>query len=63
MDDLSGALETLGELLDDAREIVAALRAMREAYTHEQWEEMEDTHPTIIYLTCTCADLEATLGD
>ena len=63
MNDLSGALETLGELLDDAREVVAALRAMREAYTDDQWEQMESNHPAIVTLIISCVELEATLGD
>ena len=63
MDDLSGALETLGKLLDDAREVVAALRATREQYTDWELEAIEAKHPAIAALLSACIDLEATLGD
>jgi len=57
--DIATALIQLAELHDAAAEIPALLDACRAAYTDEEWEAMEEAHPTIAALISACCDIEA----
>lgn len=57
--DIATALIQLAELHDAAAEIPALLDACRAAYTDEEWEAMEEAHPTIAVLISACCDIEA----
>ena len=57
--DIAAALIQLAELHDAAAEIPALLEACRAAYTDEEWEAMEEAHPTIAALISACCDIEA----
>lgn len=57
--DIATALLQLAELHDAAAEIPALLEALRAAYADEEWEAMEEAHPTIAALVSACCDIEA----
>jgi hypothetical protein len=57
--DIATALIKLSELHDAAAEIPALLEACRSAYTDEEWEALEEAHPTIAALISACCDIEA----
>ena len=57
--DIDNALIQLAELHDAAAELPALLDACRAAYTDDEWEAMEQQHPTIATLISCCCDIEA----
>jgi len=57
--DIATALLQLAELHDAAAEIPSLLEALRAAYADEEWEAMEEAHPTIAALVSACCDIEA----
>ena len=57
--DIATALLQLAELHDAAAEIPALLEALRAAYSDEEWEAMEESHPAIAALVSACCDIEA----
>ena len=43
----------------DIAAAIALLEALRAAYSDEEWEAMEEAHPTIAALVSACCDIEA----
>lgn len=61
--DIPEALEKLTELHEAAAEIPALLEALRAAYSDEEWEAIEEAHPTVADLIAACCDIEAAITD
>jgi hypothetical protein len=56
--ELSQALIHMGYILDASKEVATAMQALRNAYTDDQWIEIEDRYPLIAELASACAGLE-----
>lgn len=57
--DITNALIQIAELHDAAAAIPALLQALRAAYSEEEWEALEEQHPTVADLVSACCDIEA----
>ena len=59
------AIEALGQMatvIDSAESVVAALQALREGSTDDQWDQLCDNE-LVDALICACMDLESELED
>ena len=60
---LATTLLSIAKLADASAEMLPLLVEVREAYTDDEWEELEEAHPALCGLVGACADIEAALED
>ena len=57
------ALAQTAVVIDSAESVVAALQALRDGTTDEQWEQLIEQNELLVNLICACVELEADLED
>lgn len=55
------AIKQLAELATASADVVEALQAIRDGYTDEEYEQIEEDHPLIAALVNSACDLEYAL--
>lgn len=60
---LATTLLSIAKLADASTEMLPLLEEVRNAYTDEEWEALEEAHPALCSLVGACADIEAALED
>jgi hypothetical protein len=56
---LATNLLRIAQLADAASEMLPLLEQVRNAYTDNEWEALEEAHPALCALVGACADIEA----
>lgn len=56
--DFTNSLIHLGYVVDAGARVATAMQAIRERYSDDEWDAIEEAHPVIAELVSACASLE-----